>query len=332
MRRLTPLPGPSVGNARIGPVPTVRISLRAVLGPALRVSSVSTLLLLACACSPSAPSAPVAESESARAARTQGTVHPPRPGGLDLVSLRRRGALNDLPLIQIQTSREPITGGPARFEGYPIEAILGLLNGPSESTPSKAQLLLHLADGRTERVSAATLRTGGGVLAFRDLDAPPGTDWRRLDMGHFKMTPGPFYLVWGDHPSVSKRPWISQVEHVSWTRPSPTESAAFPHHVPSAQRGFDVFAAQCQNCHSVNFIGGRLGPELNVPQSVTETMKRDALRTYIKHPRQVRASATMPDFPALTESDLDDLVGYLRAMRAAKVCATQADCDRFRAL
>ena len=188
----------------------------------------------------------------------------------------------------------------------------------------------HLADGRTTRVDAKALQNGRGVLAIRDLGAPEGARWRPHREGQFEMTPGPFYLVWDREPAHGGHPWISQIEGISLEDPSPADSPAFPRHAPEAERGFGLFRDLCLTCHSVNFSGGRLGPELNVPQSVTESLRRKALRTYIRTPREVRATATMPDFPQLTSGELDDIVDYLQAMRWAKVCATQVDCARFR--
>jgi hypothetical protein len=36
------------------------------------------------------------------------------------------------------------------------------------------------------------------------------------------------------------------------------------------RKGFDLFRKECLKCHSLNLQGGDIGPELNVPQNITE--------------------------------------------------------------
>lgn|GEM_PF-867800 len=302
----------------------------AVLDAHAPCGCILTVLFLVLACSPSDTPRTVAESAGARASRLGAPTPPPPPGSLDLTSLSHRGALGTLPLVRISTPHEPISNGPARFEGYPVESVLQLLVSKEQIADPKTRLRFHLADGRTRTVDADALRDGGGILAVRDLDAPRGRQWRAHPRGQFEMTPGPFYLVWETRSGDERHPWIAQVERISMETVSAMDSPAFPRHAPTAEPGFHLFAKHCLACHSINLSGGRLGPELNVPLSVMETMPRAVLRTYIRSPRAVRATATMPDFISLTDDELDDLVEYLHAMRLAKVCATQIDCARFR--
>ena len=82
-------------------------------------------------------------------------------------------------------------------------------------------------------------------------------------------------------------------------------------------RGFELFRGECIRCHAVNREGGRVGPELNVPQSIVEYRDSEFLRAYIRDPLRFRYGA-MPPHPGLDDGDLDDLIAYFRAMSTRK--------------
>ena len=67
----------------------------------------------------------------------------------------------------------------------------------------------------------------------------------------------------------------------------------------------------------MNREGGRVGPELNVPQSIVEYRETEQLKAYIREPTRFRYTA-MPAHPGLSDQDLDDLVAYFQAMRFQK--------------
>jgi cytochrome c2 len=82
--------------------------------------------------------------------------------------------------------------------------------------------------------------------------------------------------------------------------------------------GAALFTARCSRCHSINLVGGTMGPELNVPRNVTEYWHEEALREFIADPSQVRAGSRMPASRDLTSRDVDLLLAYLRFMTAHK--------------
>ena len=66
-----------------------------------------------------------------------------------------------------------------------------------------------------------------------------------------------------------------------------------------------------------------MGPELNVPQNVTEYRDEAFLRAWIKNPFTFRVSA-MPPSPQLSDADVTSLLRYLASMKGSKIEVTGA--------
>src|SRR5438046_1182138 len=64
-----------------------------------------------------------------------------------------------------------------------------------------------------------------------------------------------------------------------------------------------------------NQQGGKVGPDLNAPQSVTSYRTKAWITGYVRQPSKYRYTA-MPDHLDLKTSDLDDIYDYLVLKRA----------------
>jgi mono/diheme cytochrome c family protein len=179
------------------------------------------------------------------------------------------------------------------------------------------QFLLKARDGYTVPISGARLLEPGAYVAVADLDRP---GWEPI--GPQQANPGPFYLVWRNdnqqdlesHP----RPWqLATIEKARFEQVYPhTDPTGEPPDAPS-RKGYALFRDGCVRCHAINREGGRVGPELNVPQSIVEYRPEAQIKAYIRNPLQFRYGA-MPAHPHLTDPDLDALVAYFRAMSRRK--------------
>jgi len=165
-----------------------------------------------------------------------------------------------------------------------------------------------------------------GYLAFRDVGAG-AQKWKPILVGKSNVTPAPFYLVWTGAVDRSL-PWPYQVVRME-VAPITQVFAHARSRDPAARPGFDLFRANCLNCHSVNLTGGSVGPELNVPRNVTEYWVSEELGPYIRNASAYRFPARMPAFDFLSDEQIGDIVRYLRAMKAEKVCLSVPDCERF---
>ncbi|MGH2096074.1 c-type cytochrome, partial [Enterococcus faecalis] len=85
----------------------------------------------------------------------------------------------------------------------------------------------------------------------------------------------------------------------------------------SAKAGYQLFKSYCQTCHSINNIGGKMGPELNFAKSVTEYWKIEDLKAFIQSTESNRNEVKMPNLN-LKAKDVEEIVKYLEYMSKNK--------------
>ncbi len=285
-------------------------------GPAL------ALTLLA-ACDRAAPRAPAASADPD--ATIEFRVEGRAVRSLTLAALERAAG------VEAVTGYDDYYHRVKTWRALPLDRVLAA-GFAGEAGPALAarQFVLRARDGYTVPVAGERLLGGGAYLAVRDVDAPA---WEPI--GPQRANPGPAYLVWKGPAQTDleayPRPWqLAAIEIARF-------EVAFPHTAPvgeppgsPAQRGFAIFARDCVRCHAINREGGRVGPDLNVPQSVVEYRPEAQIRAYIRDPRTFRYG-NMPPHPGLSDADLDGLVAYLRAMASRKHdpdAARDAGADR----
>ena len=212
---------------------------------------------------------------------------------------------------------DPYYGRAKRFRAWPHACVLERGLGQPAAALAGEEVLLRALDGYTRASEGAVLIEPGGYVAFADADRPQGgfdpLDYRQAD-------PAPFYVIWKGpgEKDVVRYPWPYQLAEIEVAR----VEERYPHAVPidappgsPARRGFELFRRSCLQCHAINGDGGRVGPELNVPQSIVSYRPEAQLRAFIRNPQQFRYTQ-MPANPQLSEADLDALLAYFRHMSA----------------
>ena len=212
---------------------------------------------------------------------------------------------------------EPHEGRDITFRGIPLAALLDWAQGPEWRAAE--DLLLTCVDGYQPVLPVAG--AAGGWLAWAREDQPEFVV-HKPDGAAIALAP--YYLVWEDRdPTGTRHPWAYQVvgvETVSFAQRFPRLAPPEPTPPPVA-RGFEHFRKWCHKCHALNGEGGRVGPELNYPVSVTELWRREWLLKWIVDPSRVRHGARMPPgVPGAADpaAAAEEVVRYLEVMATRK--------------
>lgn len=221
-------------------------------------------------------------------------------------------------------------GATKTFEGFLLKDVLnyaGLAQADGDI------VRLEALDGYASRLAFDKLQEPQpvGLIAFREIGQLDG--WEMVKKGSNLVSPGPYYLVWAgaEGPAsdeARKRPWPYQLATIRVVDFAKTYNLIYPENVPANDRvfrGFDLFArggyagSPCLDCHALNQQGGTVGPELNLPENITEYRDDAFLVAWIKNSKNFRLSSDMAAFEnQLSDAQIQDILAYLHWMRDHK--------------
>ena len=217
---------------------------------------------------------------------------------------------------------DPYYGKKKSFLAFSLKQVLRLGFGGTGEGLAKQDFLFAALDGYVKPATAARALEDGGYVAFADTERTHGAEPRWEPIDRRGLDPGPFYVVWTKPGQTDANgfPWPFQlyaIEIVHFEK-------KYPHTLPTtapagsaAWKGFATFRAHCISCHAINGEGGKLGPDLNVPQSILEYRPVAQVKAYIRDPETFRHS-NMPAHPDLSDAQLDELIAYFSTMKALK--------------
>ncbi|CAA0123752.1 Uncharacterised protein [BD1-7 clade bacterium] len=156
-------------------------------------------------------------------------------------------------------------------------------------------------------------------LGYEQINPKHGAPFDEVVIDRESLQPQPFYLFWQDPITYKAFPWPFSVTEILFSTSSNpySEIAPSPNAAEQVKAGFDIFTQQCVVCHSMNLVGGTIGPEMNIPQNFTEYLPMEFLRAYILNPTSFRARNRMSEIH-LTPHQADKVLSYIRYMRKHK--------------
>ena len=212
---------------------------------------------------------------------------------------------------------DPVYKRRQRYQGFWLRDILKKL-GVANHRGSDLYLRFRCKDGYLPLMPLTRALDGQALVAVRDLHARHGQTWNVLSANGVTSTPAPSYLVWVGHPGDSDSyPWpyqMTAIEVISGSAALEGMYSSISH-----SDGYGHFIKHCFKCHSINGVGGSMGPELNAPCSVMDYWNPGLLKRFIRNSRNVRAGSKMPSFEDLPDKDLDSILEYLRDLAQTKV-------------
>ena len=230
-------------------------------------------------------------------------------------------------LAPVRTVRvfEPHEGAEVSFQALPLGDVLTKIYGKGWQSAEQAFFICD--DGYRAPVALGDLAKKPAWLAFARVGSADFSITEKEPLVR-RIDVGPLFLIRGGERHLAARSKVKEgwpykivgVDLISFASEypglTPPSSAS-----AAVNRGYRAFSRYCVSCHALGGEGGKVGPELAVPVSVTVYYKEQWLKKWILNPSSIRAGTTMPaTIPTGADQvrTVDDIVAYLKAMAVAK--------------
>ena len=235
---------------------------------------------------------------------------------LDLLDLQVKNKLGKDTVVTI--FNDPIYHKAKKYKAVSASILIKNEIDLTKIDSKNTKIIFECIDGYKPEMPLELFLNANPYLAFQDLDAPKGSNWEPIVKNGNEMNAAPFYIV---YTSVSEKDtrykWPYNLVKIYLEPLNKSTSELYPLKNKNLETGFTLFKNQCLTCHSINGIGGTMGPELNYPKSVTEYWKENELVDYIVNPASFRNKVKMPAL-GITKQQSQEIVGYLKYMSENK--------------
>ena len=243
--------------------------------------------------------------------------------------------------VQVNVPIDPFyRRGSLIAEGVSLDELLDAqLSDHIKAHPERYLLRFVCSDGYMTTYPFSSIIGGTGIVADRLISLAPQKDtpaseqprtatqpWPMRQKGKKRDHPGPYYLLWEGERYSKHRPWPYQLTSID-ILPANHLAALKPNPGDGVEAGYQLFMTHCKACHTLNLVGGTMGPELNVPQNILNYRDRAQLLAFIKNPSSFRFSSLMPP-STLSIKEINSVLDYLSAMSNRQVCQSIDACRR----
>ena len=234
---------------------------------------------------------------------------------IDLLALKAKGLLKNTQIVIV--NEDPVYHKTKKFNSLPLKAFLEEFSSVETLNIAETKVIFECEDGYKPEMSLEKLLSANSFLAISDVDAPKGREWEQIFKDGHEMKAEPFYVIYeGVSPKDGAYKWPYNLVKIHFAPLHENDAALIPKDM-AAMAGYELYKNRCQTCHAINKIGGKMGPELNYPKSVTEYWKKEDLIAFIQNPASYRNEIKMPKLD-IKPAEATEIVQYLEYMSEHK--------------
>ncbi|TDD97019.1 c-type cytochrome [Flavobacterium cellulosilyticum] len=231
---------------------------------------------------------------------------------LDLLDLQAKNRLGKDTVVTI--INDPVYHKEKKYKAVSATQLIKNEIDLTKIDPQKTKIVFECMDGYQPEMPLDLFLKSNAFLAFQDIDAPNGSKWVPINKNGNKMIAEPFYIVYESvSENDSRYKWPYNLVRIYLEPLNKSYKELYPSKNKKLETGYTLFQNQCITCHSLNGLGGTMGPELNYPKSVTEYWKENELVDYIVNPSSFRNKVKMPTL-GLSKQQSQEIVDYLKYM------------------
>ena len=206
---------------------------------------------------------------------------------------------------------------PKEYRGYSFSEILDSVIRSDHFDTTNAIVVFKCNDGYKPEMDLSKIYAGAkGYIVYKDMNPNNKRNWPDSVYSKFK----PYYLAWDNvKPKDNSYAWPYSLTALRLIPMSVEYKSIYPFKDPSLAKGFNLFKNNCMKCHSINKVGGEMGPEFNIPINITEYWKEDNIISFARDPRSFRYNSRMPAITEVPDSDMKEIISYFKYMKNNKL-------------